>query len=105
MARGRAEAARDSVWELRQDPGYYAEMLKELGSIMNSNVAALRHRTDWELTMAIILSEFIGLAELWSIVHTALQTAFTLQQRYCHVLANSDAEDWPDILRTKLDSS
>lgn len=96
LARGRAEVARDSVWELRQDPGYYAEILKELGSIMNSRFAALRHRADWELTMAIILSEFVYLAELWSIVYIDLRTALTLQQRYCHDLANTDAEDWPD---------
>lgn len=33
LARSRTEAARHHVWDLRQDPGYFSEVVNELGSV------------------------------------------------------------------------
>lgn len=92
VVQAQIEAAKDHLWGLRQDPGYFMEIVRD-SSVHYKEF--LRNKRDWQRTIENIIYMSLINVQLWSKTAEWIQDIIELQQRQ-EDFGKLDIGNWSD---------
>ena len=91
----RRSAAEDHVWALREDPSYFAEIVKDVGDHRQETLLdvngrqhpVLKEDVFWERVLGTVVVTAYGNLSLWDKIYEQIAALATLHQKYAGVIS------------------